>query len=100
MKNLKLYVVVREDLSPSYRAVQAGHAVAEFLLRGPTSIWTNGILVYLGVNDERELRWWSDRLTHKNIDWVGFEEPDIGNQLTAVASLGNDKIFKRLKLMK
>jgi hypothetical protein len=30
-----LYVVVRKDLSVQQQAVQAGHAVAEYLLKGP-----------------------------------------------------------------
>lgn len=29
----KLYVLIRKDLSFSYRSVQAGHAVAEWLLQ-------------------------------------------------------------------
>ena len=56
----KLYVLVRKDLSKSQQAVQAGHAVAEFLLRGPSTFWGNGTLVYLGVHNETELKWWSD----------------------------------------
>lgn len=56
----KLYVLVRKDLSKSQQAVQAGHAVAEFLLRGPSTFWGNGTLVYLGTRNETDLKWWSD----------------------------------------
>lgn len=56
----KLYVLVRKDFSKSQQAVQAGHAVAEYLLRGPSTFWGNGTLVYLGVRDENELKWWDE----------------------------------------
>ena len=29
---MKLYVLVRKDLSPQQQAVQSGHAIAEFML--------------------------------------------------------------------
>ena len=56
----KLFVLVRKDLSKSQQAVQAGHAVAEYLLRGPSTFWGNGTLVYLGVRNETDLKWWAD----------------------------------------
>lgn len=93
----RLYVLVRKDLSPSYRAVQAGHAVAEWLLHDQS--WRNETLIYLTTKNEETLKSWADKLDWKNIKWVGFREPDIGNQLTAIATLCDGKIFRKLDLL-
>jgi len=95
----KLYVLQRKDLPTSYQAVQAGHAVAEFLLNGPDTEWDNGILIYLGVNNEKDLIRWSEKLKMKRINYVVFKEPDIGNQITSLATVCEDKIFRNLKLL-
>ena len=95
--NNRLYVLVRKDLPESYRAVQAGHAVAEWLLHNQT--WQNETLIYLGVKNEDSLKRWANKLTFKDMEYVAFREPDIGNQITAIASLGNGKIFKNLELL-
>lgn len=93
----RLYVIVRKDLSESYRAVQAGHAVAEWLLHDQT--WKNETLIYLGVEDESDLLRWADSLNFKGIKYTGFNEPDINNELTAIATVCNDKVFNRLELL-
>ena len=93
MKNQKLYVLVRKDLSKSQQAVQAGHAVAEYLLHGPATTWNNGTLIYLGVSNEQELVDWGDKLEK----YVGFREPNVDNQLMAIATEENK--FNGLRLL-
>jgi len=34
-KPKKMYILTREDLPPAYRACQAGHALAAFMLKHP-----------------------------------------------------------------
>jgi hypothetical protein len=51
------------------------------------------------VKDEEELVYWTEELDRRNIKWAGFREPDIGNQLTAIACLTDNGFFKKLKLL-
>ena len=90
-------MLVRKDLPESYRAVQAGHAVAAWLLRDRS--WNNETLIYLSVPNEASLYRWANKLDLKGVNWVDFREPDIGNQMTAMAVLSDGKIFKNLKLL-
>lgn len=96
----KLYVLVRKDLTRSSPAVQAGHAVAQWMLQhGHTKTWENETLVYLGIDTEEELERWQQKLDLKNIECVVFKEPDLGDQKTAIACLHEGKIFSNLKLL-
>ena len=95
----KLYCLVRKDLKPKYQAVQAGHAVAELILRGDTDGWDNGYLIYLGVENELSLKKWATRLDAKGIGYTQFNEPDIGNEITALAVVSDGKIFSNLGLL-
>lgn len=52
---MKLYVLIRKDMPKSYQAVQAGHAVAEWLIETPKNKWNNHTLIYLNVPSEAEL---------------------------------------------
>jgi len=98
----KLYVITRTDLATSQQAVQAGHAVAEYVLEHEDSWdekWDNGTLVYLGIKNEDELKSLTKALGCANIPYTSFQEPDYGNQLTAIASLGSNHYFKRMQLL-
>jgi hypothetical protein len=99
MSSRRLYILVRKDLESSYRAVQAGHAVAEWLLHDHAQTWRNSTLIYLGVKDENSLVRWSEKLDMRSLKWVGFKEPDIGNELTALAVECDGKMFRNLKLL-
>lgn len=95
---MKMYVLVRSDLSISQQAVQAGHAVAEAILHGLQNGW-NKTLVYLRVKDEAELLRWMEKLEYRGKEYAEFREPDIGNQLTAIALVDESKMFSKLKLL-
>lgn len=95
-KTDKIYVLVRGDLSKSAQAVQAGHALAELIMqRGVRpDVWT-GTLVYLKVQHEEELKRWLRDVP----EGVPFYEPDLGNSLTAIATMNKEKGFENLRLL-
>ena len=105
-----MYVLVRKDLSSSYSAVQAGHALAQYIIDYPDNIgirkdeWCNGTLIYLAVNDENELASWASTLFQLDIEYSEFVEPDIGDELTAITALDYpdrrlEELFKGLSLL-
>lgn len=95
----KLFVLIRTDLPSSYRAVQAGHVVAEFVLNRPNS-WTNETLIYLGVKNLFRLEIIKDKFIKQDIDFVEFKEPDLNDELTAIATTSENKITQSLNLLK
>lgn len=97
---MKMFVLVRTDLSMIQQAVQAGHGLGEYLVRGPKTEWDNGTLVYLGVKNLKALETWIWKLELKQIPHSIFREPDIGNEVTSVAIVGHDEEFKHLQTLK
>lgn len=92
----RLYVLISNELNPIYGCVQGGHAVALWMLDHPNQDWNNSYLIYLSAEVEK----WKDKLDYLNVDYTKFDEPDLDNQTTALAILGNDKLFKKLNLVK
>lgn len=84
-----MVVVTRRDLPISYQAVQAAHAAIDFQHEYPevAKDWhqTSNYLIFLTVANEDELKQLILKAAERGIKITPFREPDIDNQLTAVA---------------
>lgn len=91
----RLYVLIDQKLDVVYGCVQGGHAVAQWLLEHPNQNWNNNYLIYLYADLDK----WRVRLGLTNKDYSIFREPDLNNQLTAIALQDDGRMFKKLKLV-
>lgn len=98
-------MLVRRDLpSDSYIAVQAAHAASMLAFRLahaglPEEEWGDygPHFVFLGVQDEAELEQWRSELGDCAL---AYTEPDLGDELTALAYYGaRPPGFGRLRLL-
>jgi hypothetical protein len=82
----KLYVIVQEDLSPGMKIAQGGHALCSFSSDHAEVYrdWytTSNNLVVLQAPDLQVL---ADSLSEKGFRSSCFHEPDLNDQLTALA---------------
>lgn len=85
----KLIVITRRDLTPGYQAVQAAHAAIEFQHEHPeiAKNWNthSKYLVFLTVENEEALKFYLEKIKYKDLKHTIFREPDIDDQITAVA---------------
>ena len=84
-----VYIMVRKDLTPSQQIVQACHAAYESGLNLGEIVNDDPIfLIVLQCKDEIELkaiRTYLIKQTEK-ISVISFNEPDLNNELTAIAT--------------
>jgi hypothetical protein len=102
--NNKLYVVTRSDLPLGDQAVQAGHAVAKYLLefiprKAKNPLWENETLVYLVVEDLQHFDMLIRRLRSQFYQFVIWFEPDLNGELTALACHTYCPAFDSLKML-
>lgn len=84
---MKLYVLINASLSNAQKAVQAGHAVAEYMLDTENG-WRNETLIYLRSHNIDDDLFMTGQEGHR------FYEPDLGNILTAAACLEHPHLKK------
>ncbi len=92
----RLYVLIDKELDSIYGCVQGGHVVAEWLLKHPQQDWNNSYLIYVSA----DVSMWKEKLDILEVDYTEFREPDLNNKVTALAILNNDRLFKKLRLVK
>lgn len=94
----KLYLVTREDLRPGDQATQSAHAAFTFSYQhGPIfRAWyeDSQVLVLLAVPDEAALAALRDEAKALNLPVVSFHEPDMDDDLTAIAIAPSPKTSK------
>lgn len=86
---MKLFLVTRLDLPPGDQAVQAAHALRQFVAEHPSADkeWfeQSNTLALLAAPDEEALARMMDRAFDLGIRAAAFREPDLGGSLTAIA---------------
>lgn len=91
MSDEKLYVIVRGDLAPGLLCAQACHGMRAFQAAHPEAEagWFHGSnnIAILSVQDEPSLVALLELLESSGAPVASFREPDIGDQLTAIATI-------------
>jgi hypothetical protein len=100
---MKVFVIVREDiLIGVQKGIQATHAVTELAYLHDISKWAieHKTLVFLGLKHGFKIEEIFNSL--KNKKKALFKEPDLDNQITAIAFLEEEcePITKKLNLLK
>jgi len=78
-----VYTMVRKNISPEQRAVQACHASFELGLICQDSDMRNSTLILLVAPDEEYLKNAKEAVESFGIKVKTFFEPDMGNQMTS-----------------
>lgn len=82
------YIFVRQDLSPEQQLIQFGHVACALGKSLPDHVCPHKLnFVGIGVKNEAHLVKSSLNMDDNGIEYVVFREPDIGDEITAVASL-------------
>lgn len=105
-QNSKLVTITRRDLSLGQQAVQSTHAAINFIFEHPERagpwFYNSNYLCMLSVENEKELIKFIEKCEKLKLCYSVFREPDIGNQITAIAiepSITTQKMVSNLPLL-
>ena len=103
-----MHGLVPYNISPIQQAIQFGHAVVEYGLENfhdpiyqewaknwKTFIILNGGTTNTGYDRLGTLNEYRQELFDRDINFSSFFEPDLGDQLTAVVFIVDERVFKK-----
>ncbi len=92
-------------MTDGYKSVQSTHAAINFIFEHPTRAlpwFKSNYLVQLEVKNEKQLKLLIQNCERNNLLYTTFREPDIGNEITAIAiepSPVTQKLVKKIPLL-
>lgn len=93
-------------MSDGYKAVQSTHAAINFIFenysRAGPWFYNSNYLVQLEVSNEKQLKLLIQKCDQNQLVYTVFREPDIGNQITAIAiepSKQTQKLVSKIPLL-
>lgn len=99
-----VYIIVRNDLSNAQKAVQGTHVAIEVARNSMDKQQEHPSVIYVIVRNEQKLINISKELLDNDIEIKVFREPDIDNEMTAIATvplIGSKRdCLKRFQLLK
>jgi hypothetical protein len=97
-----VYVFIHRDLSFPQQVVQACHACYEMASTTP-ACHEHPSVILLGIDNETKLLACLQKLQAAGIEHREFREPDIGHQLTSIATtpiIGDRSFFRKYQLLR
>jgi hypothetical protein len=107
---LRMYGLVPYNISPIQQGIQYGHAVVEYTNKyfgdeeyqkwskvDKTFIILNGGTTNNNESQLGTMNQYLQTLVDNEIKIETFHEPDLGNQLTAIVFLVDERVFNRIK---
>lgn len=99
MGKYRMYSLVLRQLSPIQKGVQSAHSIVEYINRYYKSSeyiqWVNvdKTIIMLDGGTYPELKECRDALAELGVPYAAFYEEDLGNILTSVSFLVEDKVW-------
>jgi hypothetical protein len=105
---LRMYGLTPYNISPIQQAIQFGHAVVEYGLdhfnsplyqewakKWKTFVILNGGTTNMNIESPGSLNLHLEKLRSNGINCGTFHEPDLGDQLTAVVFIVDERVFNK-----